>query len=297
MLTNPGYKKLKALISMVDDPDERVYQSLKNEVLMFEEDAVPVLEDAWMAATDLLVANRLEELLEEVNFKIIYNRLVEWLKGDTNDLSRAVMLINSFGVKDLDKTIYQNKLELLLKDVWLEMNENLTALEKTKVLNHIFFQVHHFNKKPVNNELVQDFFLSNLLDLKEGNPTIMGLLYLLAAQYLKLPVSGVNLPGHLILAFLDDRHNLKEHRQYTRDDILFYINPFNGGAVFTDNEIDLYIKQVKLPFKEHYFLPATNIQIVERYLKELEKAYKRENNQNKSNFTRRLLDLFDGNAT
>ena len=292
MLTGNGYKKLMALISMVDDPDEKVFHSLKNQVLSFEEDAVPVLEDAWMAATDLLVANRLEELLEEVNFRTVYNRIDEWLQKQEYDLTEAVFLINKFGIKDLDIKSYQSGLDHVLKDVWLEMNENLTALEKIKVLNHIFFEVHGFNSKQTNNEEVQHFFFSNLLNYKEGNPTSTGLLYLIAAQHLGLPVYGVNLPGHLILAYVDDRHKLKNNDGYTRNDVLFYINPYNGGAVFTDNEIELYIKQVKLKHKEHYFLPASNKLIIKRYLTELEKAYSRENKKVKSGYINKLKELF-----
>jgi regulator of sirC expression with transglutaminase-like and TPR domain len=172
------------------------------------------------------------------------------------------------------------------------MNENLTALEKIKVLNHIFFSVHKFNAESEGNDSVQHFFLSDLMDRKEGNATSMAMLYLSIAQYLKLPVFGVNLPGHLILAFTDDRHALKDHDSYARDDVLFYINPFNGGAVFTENEIDLYINQVKLESKENYYLPATNRTVVNRYLKELAKAYKREENAGKSERIDRLLELF-----
>jgi regulator of sirC expression with transglutaminase-like and TPR domain len=160
------------------------------------------------------------------------------------------------------------------------------------VLNHIFFEIHGFNSKPSNNEEVQHFYLSNLLNYKEGNPTSTGLLYLIATQHLDLPVYGVNLPGHLILAYVDDRHKLKNNDGYTRNDVLFYINPYNGGAVFTDNEIDLYIKQVKLKHKENYFLPASNKMIIKRYLTELEKAYSRENNKVKSGYINKLKELF-----
>ena len=289
---NPSLKELHALVSMIDEPDEKVYQSLKEKVLSYEMEAVLVLEQAWMAATDLLVVSRLEDLLDEINFRLVYNDLKNWIETGSVKLHSAMLLINKLENKDLEKSKYQKNLELLYRDAWLEMNDNLTALEKTKVLNHIFFTVHQYNSQPTESENIQNFFISNLFDAKEGNATSMGMLYLSIAQYLKLPVFGVNLPGHLILAFIDDRHFIKEQVSYKREDVLFYINPFNGGAVFTENEIDLYIKQVKLESKEHYYLPTTNKSIIKRYLQELQKAYQRQDNENKQDSVKRLLKLF-----
>lgn len=277
---------------MVDEPDEKVYLSLKGKVISYREDALPTIEEAWMAATDLLVASRLEELIDEINFKMIYNRLSTWVAEGSKELTKAMFLINMLGNRNFDESQYQTNIELLHKDAWLEMNENLTALEKIKVLNHIFFTVHKYNSNLDNHINIQNFYISNLLDTKEGNPTSMGILYLSIAQYLKLPVFGVNLPGHLILTFLDDRHFLKKNDTYTRDDVLFYINPFNSGAVFTESEIELYIKQVKLNAKEHYFLPTSNQQIIKRYLKELQKALILEKNENQSGYINKLLELF-----
>jgi regulator of sirC expression with transglutaminase-like and TPR domain len=292
MIKESGLKALHALISMMDEPDETVYSSLKDQVLIYHEEVLPILEEAWMAATDLLVVERIEELIEEVNFRFVYNGLANWKEAGANDLQTAMLLINKLGVSDFQESEYKKSIAQLYKDSWLEMNENLTALEKIKVLNHIFFSVHKFNSELEGDDAIQNFFLSELLETKEGNSTSLGMLYLSIAQNLKLPVFGVNLPGHLILAYTDDRHVLKDHDSYVRDDVLFYINPFNGGAVFTENEIELYVNQVKLESKENYFLPATNMTVVNRYLKELAKVYKREENTDKFERVNRLLELF-----
>ncbi len=292
MQENSGLKTLHALISMMDEPDDVIYSSLKEKVLSYEEEAVPVLEEAWMAATDLLVVSRLEELMEEINFKLVFNRLKLWLEQGAGNLHMAMLAINKLGNKDFDEHKYSNLIELLFKDTWLEINDNLTALEKTKVLNHIFFKVHQFNGKAAQSHAVSDFFVANLLETKEGNPTSLGILYLSVAQYLKLPVFGVNLPGHLILAYTSDHNLLNKNEQYGRDDILFYINPYNEGAVFTENEIERYIKQVKLDNKEHYFLPAGNKAVIARYLKEIRLYYNHENDKQKADYIAILLGLF-----
>ncbi len=292
MLTESGLKSLQALISMVDEPDDGVYSSLKTRLLSYKEDAIPPLKEAWMAATDLLVVSRLGELLDEINFRLIYNETEAWVSSREKILTKAMFLINKLGDNRFDEDACNDKIALLFKDAWLEMNENLTALEKIKVLNHIFFSIHKYNSNPATNDGVEDFFINKLMNTKEGNASSMGILYLSIAQYLKLPVFGVNLPGHLILAYVDDRFKLKDLNSYRREDVLFYINPFNGGAVFTESEIELYIKQVNLTKKEHYFLPTDNRLIIERYIKELQKAYNREDDSVMSKKLKQLLELF-----
>ncbi len=292
MLSDSQKKDLKALISMLDEPDEKIFRTLRDRVLSFELEAYPLLQDAWMAANDLLVTSRLEELMEEVNFQYVYQNLEQWLAGADAGLLEPMLLINRLGVPDIDIQQLRKEVETLTKDVWLEINDGLTALEKINVVNHIFYQVHHYYSPKIADDAVPPFFLSYLLENKTGNPSSMGILYLLVAQILKIPLFGVNLPGHLILAYMDDRLLSKKLEEYTASDIIFYINPFNRGAVFTRSEIDLYVKQLKISPKEQYYLPSNNQAILERYLKELEKSYKMHDKPEKQAFVHKLLQLF-----
>jgi regulator of sirC expression with transglutaminase-like and TPR domain len=62
---------------------------------------------------------------------------------------------------------------------------------------------------------------------------------------------------------------------------LFYINPFNRGTLFTHNEIEAYIKQMKLPSSEGYFQPCDNITIMKRVFGELINLYQQQGNLEK----------------
>ena len=292
MLSAGQKKSLRALISMMDEPDEKIFHTLKDQVLSFKMDAYPLLEDAWLAANDLLVTNRLEELMEEVTFHYIYEEMEIWLNGQEHNLLRPMLLINLLQVPGSDISFIEKEIEILVRDAWLEINENLTALEKIKVLNHIFYTVHQYESPKVADETLSPFFLSHLLKNKTGNPTSMGILYLIIGQFLELPLFGVNLPGHLILSYVNDRFKLKDKKKYNSADVMFYVNPFNNGAVFTKSEIELYIKQLKISPKEKYYLPSDNISIIKRYLKELEKLYKLNKLDSKLSFIQRLSDLF-----
>ena len=292
MLSGDQKRDLLALISMMDEPDEKIYNKLKEQVLSYNIDALPFLEDAWMTANNLLVTNRLSELMEEVNFVFVYDKFKNWMTSSEQELLQPMLMINRLDNFNIDIISIEEEIKKLVKDIWLELNENLTVLEKINVINHIFFVIHQYNSPKVTDDSLPPFFLSYLLNNKTGNPSSMGILYIIITRLLRIPVFGVNLPGHLIVAYVDDKFMTKNINDYTASDIMFYINPFNKGAVFTRNEIDLYIKQLKIDAKEDYYLPASNKDIIHRYLKELYKSYKLHKKTKKQEYISKLLGLF-----
>ena len=47
----------------------------------------------------------------------------------------------------------------------------------------------------------QNSFISDVLNDKKGNPLSLSLLYLIIAQKCELPIKGVNLPKHFVIAY------------------------------------------------------------------------------------------------
>ena len=90
----------------------------------------------------------------------------------------------------------------------------------------------------------------------------------------------MNLPHHFILAYLD-RFSLYKTNDIFKTDVLFYINPFSKGTVFSRKEIDYFLEQLKLDPQESFFKPATNISIIKRALTNLENSYSKLGNQDR----------------
>jgi len=173
-------------------------------------------------------------------------------------------------------------------DAWLELNDNLTALENVKVLNHILFQVHHFEGNRIEPYSPDNLFIHTLLESRKGSPLSLGILYIIIAQKLNIPVFGVNLPQHFILAYASELGmSLPD-----TEDVLFYIDPFNKGSVFTRREIELFVRQLKIKPDPAFFSPCSNIDIVKRMINNLIFAYNQAGNQEKAEKFHRLLKIF-----
>jgi len=260
-------KELKALISLLDEPDGEVYEQIRAKIHAYGIDAISVLESAWESSFDPLLQERIEEIIHMIQIDDLYADISSWSQLDSDDLMKGFLLVARSQYPDLDTEKIIHQVGQLVQDVWLELNDSLTALEKVKVVNHILFDVHKFRGNKSNIKSPENLFMNNLLEAKKGNPLSIGILYIIIARSLKLPVYGVDLPNHFVLAYMDAE--LEEDDIPEGNNALFYINPFNRGALFTHNEIEAYIKQMKLQHNEAYFSPCSNLTIIKRVFGEL----------------------------
>jgi regulator of sirC expression with transglutaminase-like and TPR domain len=172
------------------------------------------------------------------------------------------------------------------------LNDNLTAFETVKVFNHMFFTMHGFHGNRDNYSTAQNNFMSDVLSSKTGNPLSLGLLYAHFARTLDLPIYGVNLPSHFILCYLD-HGPVHEEMGLSADDaeVLFYINPFNGGTILQKEEIDEFLAKQKMPMDERFYRPCSNMEMISRMLNNLIHAYIAANRDDKVRELRTLLSL------
>lgn len=293
-MPNKTNKELDALISLIDEPNEEMYLAIRNKISDYGIEAIPVLEEAWISSKDDGNAHRLEDLIDEIRFNELYHELKSWAEFQSNDLIKAFMLISKFRYPDLDEDKYYAELDKLKQDVWLEINDNLTALEKVKVINHVLFDIHHYRGQPPSQKsALNNCFINELIDTRTGNAITLGIIFIAIAQHLGIPVFGVDLPRHFILTYMDDMIPIKEVEDYRESEVLFYLNAMNRGAVFTQNEIELFLKQMKIDIKEGYFLPCTNKTIIKRLIKEMINAYIQEKKPEKAEILEQLLNAIN----
>lgn len=284
---------ISALIRLLDDPDESVYSHVKDQLMSFGELVIPELEDAWESNLfGVEFQQRIEDLIHEIQFKALKKSLGEWASDKANSLLDGVIIINRYQYPDFDEEALLKSLEQIQQDIWLELNTNLTAFEQVKVINHILFELYGFSGNTSDYHSPKNSFLSVVLETKKGNPLSLSLIFSIIAQNLDLPIYGVNLPHHFILAYLD-RFSLYRTNDIYKTDVLFYINPFSKGTVFSHKEIDYFLEQLKLEPRDSFFRPATNAAILRRVLNNLEHSYVKLGNEQRVNEIKELIQVLE----
>ncbi len=263
-------KEVIALITLLDDPDDGIYSEVKNRFIVLGPPAIPHLETAWENSFDALMQKRIEGIIHTIQFKALQNALKNWAENEQDDLFKGCCIIARYQYPDLDENKLKKQLHQVKQDVWLELHDDLTALEKVKIINHILFEVHQFGGNISNYHAPQNSFINVVLETKKGNPVMLSIIYTLICKELNIPVYGVNLPQHFVLAYVNDLTNLFDPSHKTlSDNILFYINPFSKGLIFNQADIDSFIKQLKIEPETKYYLPCSNLDIIKRILNNL----------------------------
>ena len=289
-----NYNELKSLIDLTDDPDETIFSQIRERLISIGSNAIPELEKVWETSSNELIQHRLEGIIHDIHFNTSSNRLKAWLRDD-QDLLEGFIALSTYQYPQMDTAAITKQLGQISRDVWLELNDSLTALENVKVLNHVLYNTHGFKGNTKDFYNASNFYINSILENKKGSPIGLSIIYSIIAQSLRIPIYGVNLPEHFVLAYMQ-RPFMRKIR-FVPEEVMFYINPFNMGTMFARNELELFLRQMKVEPAENYFIPCSNSDIIRRVLFNLIASYEKNEQQEKSEELRTLLPLFDKKDT
>jgi len=282
-------KEIASLIKLLDDPDPEVSRHVEDKLLTYGQEVIEYLESAWEQSFDAILQERIENLVHKIQFSAIKTELQLWSMSGAFDLLQGVLIINRYQYPDLDEQKIINKIEAIKRDVWMQMMYDMSAIEKVKLINHVFYNLHGFSGNTTNHHDPENSYLNQVLERKKGNQISLSIIYSIIAQKLDIPIYGVNLPQHFILAYVD------QIKEYDPDGgILFYINTFNKGFIFYKRDVDAFLRQLQLQPEPQFYVPCTNTDIVIRILRNLISAYDKAGQTEKVNELNELLDILIG---
>lgn len=274
MSQDKNENEVKALISLLDDTDTEVLEIVESQILNLGRTVIPLLEDAWSQSFDPVKQKRIINIIHKLQHEDVVHSLKVWHQGGGNLLDGAV-LVARHQYPDLDEDKIVAQLNQIKRDIWLELNDNLTAYEKVKIINRVLFDMHQFKGNTANYHLPGNSYINLVLETKKGNPLLLSLIYMHLASQLDIPIFGINLPEHFILAYVDELNILREAFNDQESKVLFYINPFSKGAVFGRNEIDQFLDKLNIEHRHEYYEPCTNTDIIERMIRNLIFSYQK----------------------
>ena len=286
--------EIKALITLIDDPDEGIYTEIRHRIVSLGSDVVPELEHAW-EFDDLgdLFRNRIEDILHTIHLDVVRKRLLAWRKNGCTDLLEGALIISRYRYPDMDEMKVKARMAVIRQDIWLELTDHLTAFEKIRVFNHIFFQVHGFKGNKKNYHAPQNSYINEVLENHTGNPLSLAIIYQVLAEDLGLPLRGVNLPNHFVLAYMDEGGiGGAEEDERNETNVLFYVNAFSQGDILGRTEIDEFLAKLKIDPQPGFYRPCSNLEIIQRQLNNLANSYARSGDPERAqdvNELRRML--------
>jgi regulator of sirC expression with transglutaminase-like and TPR domain len=287
-------KEVESLIKLLDDPDIEISRHVEDKLLSFGNEVIGYLENAWSHSMDAIQQERIENLVHKIQYSNVKRELELWFIAGSYDLLQGILIINKYQYPDIDEQKIINQIEDIKRDIWMQLIYEMSAVEKVKLINHVLYEKHGFTGNSSNHQDPQNSYLSQVLESRKGNQILLAVIYSIIAQKLDIPIYGVNLPQHFVLAFVDEEPSEHEFRydNELENRILFYINAFNKGFIFGRKDVDGFLKQLNLKPQNHFYETCSNVEIIQRVLRNLISAYEKLSAVEKVAEVQEMLDIF-----
>lgn len=282
-------REISALMHLIDDPDKEVFDTVSDRIISYGKVIIPNLEELWENTPDEIIQEKIELLIHRLHFQELQSDITGYARSSGQDLLEGALLVSRYQYPDLVNNTVLQEIEKIRRNIWLELNSYLTALEQVNVINRIFFTYHKFKGVEVSYKHPEEFLVNKVIETKRGNSIINGIIYQILCQMLDIPVKVIRIPRQYLLAYFDTSYEYFNPKKENSNDIHFYVDPMNGN-VYTHKDVENYLKKIAVPMSPSCFKPMSHTSILQFLLEELSKCFDDENNRYKQNELLLLAD-------
>jgi regulator of sirC expression with transglutaminase-like and TPR domain len=251
----------KALVNLLGDDDPSIYQTVREKIVSFGEDAGEWLRP-YRLSNDPVLRRRAREIVQHFDRQEADTWFLAFcLKhGEEFDLEEGVWLLALTQYPEINVGAYRALLDHFAAEIRERIDFSETNKEILTTINNYVFDELGFSGDQESYYDPQNSYLNRVVDRRRGNPINLSLLYLLLARRLELPVAGIGLPGHFIC-----RH------QSTSEEI--YIDPFHHGKFLTKADCIQYLVSGSHGLQDEFLAPVSTRRILMRICSNLHQIY------------------------
>jgi regulator of sirC expression with transglutaminase-like and TPR domain len=251
----------KALVNLLADDDPSIYQTVREKILSFGEDAGEWLRP-YRLSNDPLLRRRAREIVQHFDRQEADTWFLAFcLKhGEEFDLEEGVWLLAMTQYPDINVGAYRALLDHFAAELRERIDFSETDKEILTTINNYLFDELGFSGDQESYYDSQNSYLNRVVDRRKGNPINLSLLYLLLARRLQLPVAGIGLPGHFICRY-----------QSTSEEI--YIDPFHHGKFLTKADCIQYLVSGSHGLQDEFLAPVSTRRMLMRICSNLHQIY------------------------
>lgn len=288
-------REISALLQLIDDPDDEVFDTVANKLLDYGKEIIPSLEQLWEVTIDQGVQERIELLIHRVHFQDLQKEFLDWSQSRHPELFRGAILVAKYQFPDLNIPALLAQFDQVRRNIWLELNNYLTPLEQVNIFNSILYNYYKLKGHELTVREPKHFFINQVLESKQGNSYSLGILYLSLCELLDIPIFAVDLPRQFVFAYIDTLHHFFDTGNEGVQQIQFYIDPLTG-MVYTQKDVDVYLKKINAEKRDNYFNPILPQKIIYKMLEELSLCFKYKKEELKAEEVQQLMKILNNEA-
>lgn len=286
-------REINALLSLIDDPDEEVFQTVEQKLMSYGSPLIPELENLWENTISEAVQERIEMVIHRIQFGDLKEEFIQWKKGD-EDLLSGALLVARYAYPELQVQKPQQDFEKMRRNLWLEMNNFITPIEQVKIMESILYNYYKLQGSEISYDKPDDFAINKVIETKKGNALTNGILYIALAQKLDIPVRAIRIPRQFVLGYFYEEalFNEKFDEGDAAGKVKFFIDP-NSGTAFSHKDVEQYFKRINLTPADRYYKPVTNAEIIKMLLMQFARCYDKPETMYRKNELEELAGLLE----
>jgi len=250
-----------ALINLLSDEDAGVYHVVREKILSHGQAAAQWMQP-HVLSSDPVLRRRAQEIIDHLARQSADNRFLAFClsQGEDFDVEQGTWLLAQTRYPDINVTAYQALLDSYAGDLRERIDFGSPVERILATINEYLFSVLGFRGNEKNYYEAENSYLNRVIDRRTGNPISLCTFYLFLVRRLRLPVTGIGMPGHFLCRF-----------QSSTDEI--YIDAFNKGKLLTKGDCVKYLLNTSYGFQEGLLAPATPRRILLRMCSNLHQIY------------------------
>jgi regulator of sirC expression with transglutaminase-like and TPR domain len=252
-----------ALINLLGDEDEAVYDAVRDKIISAGPTARTWLRPFFLSG-DPLVRRRSMEITRHFDRQSADDTFLAFClqHGEDLDLEQGAWRLAQTQYPDINVEAYTALLDQFAAELSTRIEPHHRATPLLNAMNEFVFGQLAFAGNEANYYDPDNSYLNRVLDRRTGNPIALSLVYLLLARRLRLPVTGIGLPGHFLCRY-----------QSASDEI--FIDAFNKGKLLTKSDCIHYLARGNFDVRDAYLAPISSRRLLARVCGNLHQIYVR----------------------
>ena len=250
-----------ALITLLGDDDWVIYQTVREKLISYGPVAVDWLR-SHLLSSDPVLRRRAKELVAHFGRQNADTQFLAFClsQGEDFDIEEGVLRLAQTQFPGINPSAYTALLDSFASDLREQIDLGGEPDQILATINDYLFRQLGFTGNEDDYYDPENSCINCVLDRRTGNPISLSLVYLFVARRLKLPMTGIGLPGHFICRY-----------QTTKSEV--YIDAFNRGKILTKADCIKYLLHTNHSLQEGHLAPVNARRILLRICANLHQIY------------------------
>lgn len=250
-----------ALVRLLGDESPEVYRAVREKILSCGQPVISWLRPHTLSS-DPALRRRSQEIILHLTRQKADNRFLAFCltEGDDLNLEQAVWMLAQTQYPDINIEAYQALFDSYTADLLECVDLRADADHILGAFNDYIFDVLGYKGNEENYFDPENNYLNRVVDRRTGNPINLCLVYLMLARRLRLPITGIGLPGHFICRYQSASEE-------------YYIDVFNRGKIWTRADCVQYLLYRNITVQDELLAPVNSRRILMRVCGNLHQIY------------------------